>query len=332
MTQPKSIQVLSVISPMTQLNTPYPSTACLTGFLRSQGVAAVQEDLALALVLKLFSREGLSRIRKQVRKVSSQKRSPSVQFFLDQLDRISVSIEPTVAFLQGRDPTLAHRIGTREFLPEGPRFESLEAFEAEEGEDPLAWAFGSLGQQDRAKHLATLFLNDIADVIRDAVDPRFEFARYAESLAKSQPSFDPLAEALSAKPTLVDEILNALTQEAVERHQPEMVLVSIPFPGCVYGAFRIAQTIKAANPGIATVLGGGFVNTELRELTEPRVFDFFDYVTLDDGERPVLALVEHLRGERTREKLVRTFILSKGKARFIDSKEPDIPFEKVGAP
>ena len=70
------------------------------------------------------------------------------------------------------------------------------------------------------------------------------------------------------------------------------MLVSVPFPGSVYAAFRIAQAIKAHHPSITTVLGGGFVNTELRELTEPRVFDYFDYVTLDAGERPLLALLE----------------------------------------
>ena len=57
---PPALRVLSVIPPMTQLNTPYPSTAYLTGFLRSRGVTAVQEDLALALVLRLLSPEGLS--------------------------------------------------------------------------------------------------------------------------------------------------------------------------------------------------------------------------------------------------------------------------------
>ncbi len=44
------MKVLSLIPPMTQLNTPYPSTAYLTGFLRSRQIDAVQEDLALALV------------------------------------------------------------------------------------------------------------------------------------------------------------------------------------------------------------------------------------------------------------------------------------------
>ncbi len=324
----KNIRVLSVIPPMTQLNTPYPATACLTGFLRSRGVEAVQEDLALELVLNLFSRDGVNEIRKRV----SGARTESVRFFLEQFDRVEETVDAAVRFLQGRDPTLAHRIATRKFLPEGPRFMSLETFVAEEGEDPLAWAFGALGTQDRAKHLATLFLNDVADVIRDAVDSRFEFARYAESLARSQASFDPLAGALAAPPTLVEEVLRELVRKAVARHQPDMVLVSVPFPGCVHGAFRVAQAIKELDPRIATVLGGGFVNTELREFSEPRVFDYFDFVTLDDGERPVLALVEHLRGERTRDDLVRTFLLKRGKVEFVAGAEADIPFEETGTP
>jgi radical SAM superfamily enzyme YgiQ (UPF0313 family) len=79
-----------------------------------------------------------------------------------------------------------------------------------------------------------------------------------------------------------------------------VVLLSCPFPGSVYAAFRIAQTIKAGHPQIKTVLGGGYVNTELRELAEPRVFDYFDFVTLDAGERVLLALLEHLQGRRSR--------------------------------
>ena len=132
------------------------------------------------------------------------------------------------------------------------------------------WAFGALGVQDRARHLATLYLNDIADVLRDAVDPRFEFVRYAESLAQSQPTFDPLAQALAAPLNLVDRTLLDLTLDAVKRHAPNVVLVSAPFPGSVYAAFRIAQAIKAHDASIVTALGGGFVNTELRDLSEPR--------------------------------------------------------------
>ena len=331
-TPPPPPRVLSVIAPMTQLNTPYPSTAYLTGFLRSRGVHAVQADLALALILKLLSREGLQAVRSGIDALP--KRSEVVQAFVDAYDTYLATLPPTLAFLQGRDPTLAHRIASRGFLPEGPRFAALDVFVDEEGGDPLAWAFGSLGVHDRARHIATLYLNDIADVLKDAVDPRFEFVRYAESLAMSQPSFEPLAAALAAPPNLVDHTLTALTLDALATHQPTVVLLSVPFPGAVYAAFRIAQAIKRHDPAIVTVLGGGYVNTELRELKEPRVFDFFDYVTLDAGERPLLALLDHLQGRRSAQRLVRTFLrdAGTGAVRYVNFVEADVPFDEVGTP
>jgi radical SAM superfamily enzyme YgiQ (UPF0313 family) len=326
------MRVLSVIPPMTQLNTPYPSTAYLTGFLRSRGYTAVQEDLALALVLRLFSADGLRALRGCIEALPAKPRTPRVLAFTRDFERYLATIEAAVAFLQGRDPSVAHRIAGRNLLPEGPRFEPLEAYVDDEGGDPLAWAFGALGVTDRARHFATLYLDDVADVLREAVDARFEFVRYAESLAQSQASFEPLAQALAAAENLVDSTLRELTLDALRRHAPQVVLVSAPFPGNVYGAFRIAQAIKAHDPAIVTVLGGGFVNTELRELAEPRVFDYFDYVTLDDGERPLLALLEHLNHERPQERLVRTFLRRAEGVRYVDAKEPDIPFAEAGTP
>ncbi|MBU0748389.1 MAG: radical SAM protein, partial [Gammaproteobacteria bacterium] len=173
----KTLRVLSVIPPMTQLNTPYPSTAYLTGFLRSRGVVAEQEDLALALVLRLLSPDGLKAVAAQVDALPAQKQSPAVQSFAAQKDRYLATIGPAIAFLQGLDSTLAHRIAGRNYLPEGPRFATLDVYVDDEGGDPLGWAFGALGLHDKAKHLATLYLNDLADVLRDAVDERFEFVR-----------------------------------------------------------------------------------------------------------------------------------------------------------
>ena len=257
-----------------------------------------------------------------------------VKAFDQRFDAYLRSIGPAVSFLQGRDATLAQRIAGRNFLPEGERFQPLDDYVDPDGGDPLAWAFGALGLHDRARHFATLYLNDVADVLRDAVDARFEFVRYAESLALSQASFEPLAGALAAPPNLVDATLRELTLAALARHAPRLVLISVPFPGSVYGAFRIAQSIKAHDPSIVTVLGGGYVNTELRELSEPRVFDYFDFVTLDDGERPILALLEHLRGERPVERLVRTFLrpADGSPVRYVDAGEPDVPFAEVGTP
>jgi hypothetical protein len=313
---------------MTQLNTPHPSSAYLTGFLRSQGLDARQDDLALKLVLRIFSSEGLKQVQTIATTQGVHERSASVNCFLDHAQRYVDCIEPVMGFLQGSDPTLAHRISARGFVPEGPRFAILDNTE----DDTLTWAFGSLGVQDRARHLATLFLNDLADVLRDAVDDRFEFVRYGESLASSQASFDPLAKALAAPQTFIDQVLHGLTLENFDNHQPQVVLLSVPFPGTVYGALRIAQTIKQHHPDVKIVLGGGYVNTELRSLNEPRLFDFVDYVTLDAGERPLLALLEHLQGKRSAQRLVRTFTRENSEVKYTHWAEPDIAFDDVGTP
>ncbi|WP_028453319.1 B12-binding domain-containing radical SAM protein [Chitinilyticum aquatile] len=327
-----TLRVLSLIPPMTQLNTPYPSTAYITGFLRLRSIPSEQEDLALALVLRLLSKDGLARVLDAVLDIPKKQRSPALRFFIHHYEHYQRTIAPVIAFLQGRDTTLAHRIVSRTFLPEGPRFAAVDAYTIDDSNDPLAWAFGALGTHDRARHLATLYLNDLADVLRDGIDERFEFVRYADSLAISQPTFEPLAQALAAPPNLIDRELAELTLATITRHQPDLVLLSVPFPGAVYAAFRIAQTIRANHPQIRIALGGGFANTELRELKEARVFDYFDFVTLDSGERPLLALIDHLQGKRSAERLVRTFVRENGKVRYINFPEPDVPFEEWGAP
>jgi tRNA A37 methylthiotransferase MiaB len=326
-----NFRVLSLIPPMTQLNTPYPSTAYITGFLRSRGIDAVQADIALELVLQLFTPEWLDAIAAHIEQQNEV--TERVALFMDQFARYRATIGPTIRFLQGKDSTLAHRINLRNFLPEGPRFETLNAYVDDDGGDPLAWAFGALGLQDKARHLSTLYLNDLADVIADAVDSRFEFVRYAESLASSQPTFDPLADALAQPYTLIDRVLVELALSRVQAYAPELVLLSVPFPGSVYAALRIAQAIKAEHPHIRIGLGGGYVNTELRELNEPRIFDHVDYITLDAGERPLLSLIEHLQGQRGLSRLVRTFVRNdQGLVQYINFPEPDVAFEDVGTP
>ena len=324
------VRILSIIPPMTQLNTPYPSTAYLTGFLRSRAFKAEQTDLSLALALKLLSEQGLQAIHGRLSALPRKQGTPATRFFAEHFASYRTTISPAIRFLQGRDPSLAHRIASRRYLPEGPRFASLGHYidERQDHGDALNWAFGALGLQDRAKHIATLYLNDLADVIRDAIDPRFEFVRYAESLAASQPTFDQLQAALSAPHNLVDALLHALALESLSSYQPTLVLITAPFPGNVYGAFRIAQSIKQAHPSIVTVLGGGYCNTELRAMTEPRVFDYFDFVTLDAGERPLLALIEHLQNKRPLDQLVRTY----ARGRYLDYREPDIAFSESGTP
>ncbi len=323
---------------MTQLNTPYPATAYLTGFLRQHaarvGFEVTQADPALELFLRVFSRAGLERVLDVVRRqpTSRGKKAPSsVAHFLAHGDAYADTVDAAVRFLQGRDPGLALRIVGRAFLPEGPRFASLDAGD----DDPLAWAFGDLGTEDRARHLASLYVDDVADALRDGVDARFELSRYGERLAASAPTFDPLRDAVEGPPTLVDSMLDEITRELCARHRPRLVGLTVPFPGNVYGAFRMARAIRAAAPDTRIAMGGGYVNTELRELADPRVFDYVDYVTLDDGERPMLALIEHLADPPSRrgKPLLRTFVRDGGRVALrTDATLHDVPMRDAGTP
>jgi hypothetical protein len=331
------MRLLLVTPPMTQLNTPYPATAYLTGFLRAHaadlGVTVAQADASLALFLRLFSAPLVARMADELERRARKMRTkaatpPSIAHFLSASERYTATVEAAIRFLQGRDPSLSLRIVGREFLPEGPRFAGLAA---PGGEDPLAWAFGTLGTTDQARYLASLFVDDLADVWRQGIDPHFELARYGEKLAASAPTFDPLAATLDGETSLVDEALAGITRELVATHRPDVVGMSVPFPGNVYGAFRMAQVIRSEAPGAKLVLGGGWVNTELRALREPRVFDYFDYVTLDDGERPLLNLLARLTGKHA--PLVRTYV-RKDEAVVLetDVTQHDFPQRDTGTP
>jgi hypothetical protein len=271
------------------------------------GLEVSQADASLSLFLRLFSAPLVARMFDELALRARQldKRAPvpvSITHFLTHAGRYIDTVEPAIRFLQGRDPSLALRIVGRSFLPEGPRFEHLTAALDEQ----LLSAFGTLGSTEQARYLASLYIDDLADVWRLGIDPRFEFARYGERLAASAASFDPLHEALSGEPTLIDTTLDELTLELAGSTQPDVVALTAPFPGNVYGAFRMARVIRTAYPKTTLILGGGWVNTELRGLREPRVFDYFDYVTLDDGERPLLNLLSRLSGHPA--SLVRTFV------------------------
>jgi len=329
----KEPRLLLVTPPFTQLNTPYPATAYLTGYLRSQGRSVFQADLGIETFLLLFSRPGLRRLFGAVEaEWSGRSGSQSGPAFRPLLmaERYLDTIEPVVRFLQGRDSSLATQICTRRFLPEGPRFSSLE-------DDH--WAFGTLGTTDRAKHLASLYLDDLSDFIQATVAPHFGLSRYGERLAASAASFDLLDEALASPPVLVDRMLEEALRRHLEAVSPDLVGMTIPFPGNLYGALRAASFIRKYDPSIRIVLGGGYVNTELRELAAPRLFDYVDFVTLDAGEKPLLALLDHLKRERSAAispvpaSLCRTFLRIGEKVAYMDNADhSDLPFAESGTP
>jgi len=130
------------------------------------------------------------------------------------------------------------------------------------------------------------------------------------------------------KTTLFLNWLEELTDAQIEKHNPQLVGITVPFPGCLFGALAIARRIKQTRPEIRIVLGGGYPNTELRELTDPAVFDYVDFITLDSGMLPLLRIAEGAEPA----KFVRTFVCESGKVCFYDSGEPPVAHDTLPPP
>jgi len=318
-----SQKILLITPPFTQLNTPYPATAYLKGFLNTKNISSCQCDLGIETILALFSSEGLKSLFSELATRNLQL-SPNAQRIYSLRESYIQTIDQVIAFLQEKNVALAHIICEGNYLPEASRFAQTE---------DLEWAFGTMGNRDKAKHLATLYLEDLSDLIVEAIDPHFGFSRYAERLGRSAATFDELNEALLAPESFIDRILLKLLQEKIENSKPSLVAFSVPFPGNLYSAFKCAQYLKKHYPELKIAMGGGFPNTELRSLSDPRVFEYFDFILLDDGEAPMLNLIEFLDGKRGKAELKRTFALENGEVVYMNgSTQADFSQFEAGTP
>ncbi len=314
--------VFLITPPFTQLNTPYPATAYLKGFFNTKKISSFQADLGIEVTLALFSKRSLLKLFDQVG--VNEELSENIRRIIALKEDYIATIDAVVAFLQGKDPSMANLICKRNFLPEASRFKQL---------DDLVWAFGSMGIQDKAKHLATMYLEDISDLVKECADEHFGFSRYAERLGRSANRFDELYDALQQEYTFVDSILIELLKERMAQVQPEVVAISVPFPGNLYAAFRCGQWLKQNYPGVKVVMGGGFCNTELRSLSDVRVFEFLDLITLDDGEAPLEQIVKYVRGAAGIGDLKRTFTAMNGVVTYINNEVcSDYRQGQVGTP
>jgi radical SAM superfamily enzyme YgiQ (UPF0313 family) len=289
------MKILLVTPPLTQLNTPYPASPYLAGYLEKCGFSVSQLDLGIELINRIFTASFLKEIFDQVDAILysnvtgseiSIQDYPSVYGKRIMAFRLQYenTIEPIMRFLKGQDTTMAQRIITRKYLPEGKRFESI---------NDLDLDFGEMGIHDKALYLATHYIQDLTDFIRCFVAPNFELIKYAEKLCLYLPEFDPLIEEIE-KETLnsIDKLMLTVFEDAFLKVNPQMVGFCVPFPGNLYGALKCSALLKKKYPSVLTVMGGGYINTELRQLKDTRLFNYVDFMTFDDGELPLERLVK----------------------------------------
>lgn len=324
-------RTLLIVPPFCSPNYTYPAPAYLARLLKRHGQPVAQVDLNLELLLRLFSKKGLL----QVFAAASERTatlSPESRRVLALRDRYVYTIEPVIRFLQGRDPSIAYRMCQPDFLPRGRNFELNKGFDFYDGHG------NTLAVHDRAKFVGTLFLYDLGEMIREAIFPYFQITlvdRYYDSFVHRCTTFDLMQAELEREPSVIDQMLHEVFDAHLESVRPDLVGVTVPFARNLYWAFRIGRRVRRWDERAKVVMGGGFFNTSMRDQKEPRLFDYVDYITLDDGEKPLLNILSHLQGGRAAHDLKRTWRRDTrdGTLRYEDGDpEPDIRHAETGAP
>lgn len=347
------MRILLINPPLTQPSGPYPAICYLAGFLRKEGRTASLADASLSVLLRLFTRDGIGEIAEQIRAAAPA--DPRAGLFLDRVEHYAATIDVAVRCLQSRDGgALARAMQPGYFPPplQGPTawatqmYYNLRSFEAQlgpltreqrdrllESSAPFRAAFGTSSETDEAVFRASAMLADVSALIRDTVEPDFDFDAYAESLSDDCATFDSIAARLAESRGVLNRYVDEEADDLARRHRPDLVGFTIPFGGCLYGALRMAARFKAANPGTRVVLGGGWINTQLRELSDAAIFDYADFITLDDGERPLMCIIELLEGRRGPDALCRTFVRRDGRVIYVnDARERDVSWADSGTP
>ena len=315
-----SVKTLLVTPPFTQLNTPYPATAYLKGFFDAKGIPTTQCDLSIELFLKVFTKDFIQQIFIE----AEENNSFLFPLVLDQKQDYIDKVDFVISYLQKQDVTAAYQLLHNGFLPKAHRFKKKLA-------EDLDYAFGNLGVLDKAKHMATLFIEELGDFIKANVDEFFSFTRYAEQISSSASSFDQIEEYLNYQTTSIEDLLLLLLMGYLDEEEPGLVCFTIPFPGNLFAALRCAQFIKKRFKKIKVAFGGGYCNTELRSLTDPRIFKYVDFICLDDGEVTLLKINEYVAGAIGLSDLERTYVLEDQKVVY-KNKTPNTIFHHKNLP
>lgn len=288
------LNTLIIQPPLVQLNTPYPSGAYLLDFFNSlyeeKNVKGRVEwfDLSNSFFHKIFCKHGIAHIFnstfEKALKLSSQYESQGddntafhlrrfisqKEFWINWIDEIIAIVCSSNSKISGRE--FAHEFIRSAHVPRGMRVENF---------------LSNLNRDvstDDAQILSSLALADLADYITMIYDQNFALIRYAEHLATSTAEFSETIEGLKA-PSLNDFYKPLLLEKiASYKNEPTLYCISVPFPGCFESALFSADLIrKECGDNAIIIFGGGYVNTELREISEKGIFDYCHILSYDKG-------------------------------------------------
>lgn len=300
------LNTLIIQPPLVQLNTPYPSGAYLLDFFNSlyeeKNVKGRVEwfDLSNSFFHKIFCKHGIAHIFnstfEKALKLSSQYESQGddntafhlrrfisqKEFWINWIDEIIAIVCSSNSKISGRE--FAHEFIRSAHVPRGMRVENF---------------LSNLNRDvstDDAQILSSLALADLADYITLVYDQNFALIRYAEHLATSTAEFSETIEGLKA-PSLNDFYKPLLLEKITSyKNEPTLYCISVPFPGCFESALFSADLIrKECGDNAIIIFGGGYVNTELREISEKGIFDYCHILSYDKGYGSYIRLFDEFK-------------------------------------
>lgn len=292
------IRTVIIQPPLVQLNTPYPSGAYLSAFFKDffsqEHIEGTTHwlDLSTELFHKIFCKDGLSLIFEQsenealklAQKMENQGDENSafqLRRYVSESQNWSNWIDTIVSIVcpqsnSGRE--YVHEFVRSAHAPRGLRMEN---HLANLGRDVTA---------DDSQILASLALADLADYVTAVYDKNFSLIRYAESLAVSAATFKQAESAIDSPilknfflPLLQEKISTLYPEKAQKTNEINLFCITIPFPGCFVSALATASYIRKTIPNALISFGGGYVNTELRNIQEKKIFDYCHVISYDKG-------------------------------------------------
>ena len=298
------MNVITIIPPLVQLNAPYPSGAYLTSFFKKEGHDAQWADLSIELFYEIFSRSGLEKLfslsektalsmADKAEKNGDDNTAFNIRRYISQKENWIEWIEFITAVLSGGGAReKEHQFLYSPFAPRGQRMENFLEQLAQDGREPSV---------DDVRFLCSYALADLADYITAVFDKEFSLIRYAEALTVDERTFAEVEKGLDSpilehfyKPVLErwgTTVIGGLDPAIFSK---TLICISIPFAGTFIPALYTARFLKSQyRQKVFICIGGGFVNTELRELRDASLGKYIDAISYDRGYGSYKALFDN---------------------------------------
>ncbi|MCQ2592800.1 MAG: radical SAM protein [Treponema sp.] len=280
------MEVLIINPPLVQLNAPYPSGAYLKAFFEEMGCKALWKDLSIELFFSIFSKNGLSKLfaLTEEKALSMAKRAEeegdegtafNLRRYISSQENWIQWIDFITAILRN-DNKCSGREKEHQFLysPFAPRGSRMENYLASLSAEPTV---------DNVRFLCSYALADLADYITAIFDKDFSLIRYAEALTVDDSSFEEIEQNIES--SVMKEFYAPVLENLPEIGGDKFIVcISVPFAGTFIPALYTASFLKKKYGRKAFVcIGGGFVNTELRQGKEKRLGKYIDAISYDRG-------------------------------------------------